>query len=234
MWLAQGDGAKGVSVLTFCDGSAISPLLHMWDQNWALHYRIGGQTGARSIPVDGSRDFSIDVEGNSLKLVCNGSFNSGQSSVTVVEWKDQITNFFEEMVSDAETLEYAQQFAADSAICVKRGTRQLVRESGITRPTDAQIRAITNMVAMWEFDYLEANRRQRTLYADRSGWRIDLQHNGAVQRHGIHFYNIAVQYGSGRPNVYAHILIPVGYLIGRRRIRNAILRSMRTSTHKEL
>ncbi|MCO5587330.1 hypothetical protein L7F22_041279 [Adiantum nelumboides] len=229
MWLAQGDGAKGVSVLTFCDGSAISPLLHMWDQDWGIHYRIGGQTWARSISVNGNKDFSIEMDNNSIRFVCNGSFNSSESSVTVLEWKDLITNFFENMVSDANTLDYAQQFAPDSARA-KRDVMQLVRESGITRPTDTQIRAITNLVAMWEDDYLEANRRQGTLYSDGSGWRIDLQDNGAVQRHGMHFYNIAVQYGSGRDNVFAHILLPVGYLIGRRRIRNAILQSMRTST----
>lgn len=227
MWLAMGSGEKGVSVLTFNDGSAIYSLLFMWDQDSALRYRLGGETQTRAISVNGSKDFSIDVYDTHLTFVCyNGSFNSSQSTVTVDDWKGSIINHFGDLVSNTEVLRYARQFAGASPDEL-RSPLQL--RGGIQLPTEAQVQAITNLVAMWEDNYLEHNRRQSTLYSDGNGWRIDLQENGAVVRNGMRFYNIAVQYGGGRDNVYAHIMLPVGYVIGRRRVRNAILHSMHTS-----
>eukprot|EP00250_Pteridium_aquilinum_P014621 c22099_g1_i1 orf=275-1207(-) len=225
MWLAQGDGRQGVSILTFSDGSPIRQFLFMWDQNWALRYRVGGEAQNRHISVNGNKDFSIDVHDTYFKFICyRGTFDGVHSEVTVHDWKDLITNAFLEAVNDLEILRYARQFS-DSP-------NEELRESRVANiqlPNDRQKQNIMDLVATWIDDYLEHNRGQRMLYGEERGWRIDLQDNGAVQRNGMYFYNLAVQYQGGANNVYAHIMLPVGYVIGRRRIRNAFLRSMETS-----
>lgn len=66
---------------------------------------------------------------------------------------------------------------------------------------------------------------QRTLVEfprELPGWRIDNQENGSFEVQGLQYYNLAVQRGRA---VYASVLVPVGYNVGRTRIRNALLRS---------
>lgn len=233
MWLAQGDGSKGVSIRTYSPGSAIFNLLFMWDQNWSLCYRVAGGQLNR-IHVNGSKDFWIEVYPTRLDFVChNGTFDGSNTRVTVPDWQDQLTNAFLEEVSDLEILHYARKFSVSQDEELRGADTQdsvlgklQIRGAHIQEPTASQKREIENLVAEWVDDFLEHGRRQGTLYGSANGWRIDLQDNGAVERNGVHFYNIAVQYRSGGNNVYAHILLPVGYQIGRRRIRNALLRSM--------
>ncbi|KAH6558985.1 hypothetical protein KP509_1Z033600 [Ceratopteris richardii] len=101
-------------------------------------------------------------------------------------------------------------------------------------PRDVQIRPpgsqkekidIARIIAKWDLDIMDRGWGQTTLLQfprEIPGWRIDNQENGAFELNGLQYYSIAVQRGS---NVYSSVLVPVGYNLGRTRIRNAMLRS---------
>ena len=93
--------------------------------------------------------------------------------------------------------------------------------------------AITRgIIPMWDLDSMDPGMGVSTMYSlaardssDGRAWRIDNQSSGAFMRNGYSYYNVQVQSGS---NSYAAVLIPVGYRVGRRRIRNALLQSFNT------
>lgn len=90
----------------------------------------------------------------------------------------------------------------------------------------------TNIVAAWEQDLISVV-RQGTMVSGISGapgWRIDNQENGLTGPRGpnrLRCNSIAVQKEGGPRNVYANVLVPNGYNIGKRRIRHALLQSQK-------
>ncbi|KAH7404822.1 hypothetical protein KP509_15G045000 [Ceratopteris richardii] len=84
---------------------------------------------------------------------------------------------------------------------------------------------IARIIAKWDLDLMDRGWKQCTLVSfpkEIPGWRIDNQENGAFPIGGLWYYSIAVQKGR---NVYASVLAPVGYNLGRTRFRNAMLHS---------
>ncbi|KAI5059379.1 hypothetical protein GOP47_0025698 [Adiantum capillus-veneris] len=109
------------------------------------------------------------------------------------------------------------------------------REVTITPPNKDDKQDIQNLVRLWDLDNMDRNLGQATLVEfprrprpneytpHRQGWRIDNQENGSFQRNNLQYYSLAVQNGAA---VYASVLVPVRYRVGRTRIRNAFLQSM--------
>ena len=104
--------------------------------------------------------------------------------------------------------------------------KRVVRITRLERRADKP--EFQRIVAAWDSDVMDANLGQTTMVRDVWGapnWRIDNQENGATRSQGpnsLPYYSIAVQRGG---NVYASVLVPRNYRVGRRRIRNALLQS---------
>lgn len=91
----------------------------------------------------------------------------------------------------------------------------------------ADVSPFRRIISRWTFDSMDLGRSQATPVEPERGsaWRIDFQKNGSFIRkdqHGWRYYSVGVQRGKGRNNVYADVLLPATFRVGRRRIQRAL------------
>ena len=64
------DGSSGVTIDIVYTGGIVRRLLHMWDDDWNLCYLRAGDSTIEKIPVDGNKDFYINLDDDKLEFEC--------------------------------------------------------------------------------------------------------------------------------------------------------------------
>ncbi|CAF1180153.1 unnamed protein product [Rotaria sordida] len=118
--------------------------------------------------------------------------------------------------------EYARRFLTKGA---KKLVKRVFRQ---TPPSKNQLHICTHVIAQWTYDALRSNMPSGTLVrgdaAHKSqGARIDNQ-SGVVRHNNMNYYNIQVQMFG---DTFATVMVPAAVNIGRRKIRNALVESLK-------